>query len=645
MSATPEKGRRSLHPVRTGALVLGAPAVLAALDLLCRLEIASLLELNHDPAARMAALHSATLGVLKDLLLVMPAYGVFALAPRASTLRLTHVVLLLAALILVGDLAYFYFTLEHVEPILFVNLNVHSLRGTLDLRGGLTAALGGVGVLALVWLNSRLLGGARPGLARPTASVFLLGACLLPTLPLMVSTQPKMPHEEHGVAKFLNQTRDAYLKKVSAPILANFFAAAADSRRLEKAAPPIQAARYTPDEAAILRKLRLLDADAPGAQVAAKPSPEIRRIVLLILESLPAAYLHTYNPTVPAEATPFLDSLLRRYPHFDRFHTSNMPSDWGLNSMLLSRLRPDWDGGRPSLLSVLHDQGDFESFYVRGVSKHYSNELQTYTRMFQMNHYIAFEELSERYDSKWHSAWGFNNAVVYEEGVRILREHRDEKVVLVLKTIDLHQPGPFQGIPRKYLPEALQRRDVGLFNALYWVDRCIRGFFGTLEEEGLFDEHTLVVVTSDHTPHPGVEYRQTVPPEEYVRLGRLPLIFATRDPERLRGLDTARIASQVDLSPTLLELVGLPKPRGFVGRSLFGADPNRFAIGVYRDTFYYSSDTETFNETLSEAEPRQTLRNRALRKWLDNLDAEFGTTEREVGRESAHRKRATRRTL
>lgn len=618
------------HALKTGALVLGGPALFALLDLLGRLQLASLLALNHEPAARTAALHAAILGVLEDLLVLLPAYVAFALVPRAATLRLTHAVLALAALILAGDLAYFYFTLEHIEPVLFVNLNPVSLGGTLDLRSGWLAALGAAGALALVWLNGRLLGDARPGLPRPAASALLLGACLLPLLPQVVATQPQMPPPENGMAEFLDRTRNAYLKKVSAPILWNFFAAAADSRRLEQPAPPVQAEQYTPDESALLRELRLLDAASPGAPVAAKPSPEIRRIVIVTLESLPVAYLHSYNPSVPAEATSFLDALLLRYPHFDQFYTSNMPSDWGLSSLLLSRLQPDWDGGRPSLLSVLRDQGGFESFWVRGASKHYGNELYTYPRMFQMDHYFAFEELSERYDSKWHSAWGYNDAVVYEEGVRILREHRDDKVVVVLNTIDLHQPGPFQGVPHKYLPEALQRRNVGLFNALHWTDRCLRGLFQTLDEDGLFDEHTLVVVTSDHTPHPGVEYRETVPAEEYVRLGRIPLVFAMRDSERLRGLDTARLASQVDLAPTLLDLVGLPKPRGMVGRSLLGANPDRIAIGVYRDTFYYRSATTTFEEALSGEESQQTPRSRALRKWLHNLDVELPPDEREA---------------
>ena len=46
---------------------------------------------------------------------------------------------------------------------------------------------------------------------------------------------------------------------------------------------------------------------------------------------------------------------------------------------------------------------------------------------------------------------------------------------------------------------------MGLFNALAWADYCLRTFFEKLERNQLFDDHTLVVVTSDHTPHPGVE--------------------------------------------------------------------------------------------------------------------------------------------
>lgn len=263
----------------------------------------------------------------------------------------------------------------------------------------------------------------------------------------------------------------------------------------------------------------------------------------------------------------------------------------------------------------------FESYYVRGVSKHYGNELAIYPRLFQMDHYYALEELSERYDEPWRSSWGFNNEVVYAEGLRILKEHRDRKVIVVLKTIDLHQPGPFEGVPEKYLPEALQQLDVGLYNALHWADRSVGRLIEALEAERLLDDRTLLILTSDHSPHPGVAYRETVPEQEYERLGRLPLIFITPNTAALAALDTEGYASQLDLAPTVLALLGVDAPAGFQGRSLLGHDRARYRVGVYRDTFYLGSSRGTFSEPVGEEDPRPTLRNRAIRKWLHNQDA------------------------
>jgi len=257
-SANREAGR----PLwKATALVLAMPALIACLDLLVRLQIAAVLQLNHDAAAQSAALRSSLLGVLKDLLLVMPAYGVLALVPCTATRRLTGIAIALAALILAADLAYFYFTLEHVEPVLFVNLNLLALAGTIELRSAASAGLAAIGTLALLWLNTRLVRGISADLARPALSILVLGACAFPLLPLAISTQPQMAHHDNEVEQFLDATRNASLKKLSAPILANFFTAAAASRQFEQAAAPIQSVPYTAQEAALLRDLRLLDAE------------------------------------------------------------------------------------------------------------------------------------------------------------------------------------------------------------------------------------------------------------------------------------------------------------------------------------------------------------------------------------------------
>jgi phosphoglycerol transferase MdoB-like AlkP superfamily enzyme len=167
----------------------------------------------------------------------------------------------------------------------------------------------------------------------------------------------------------------------------------------------------------------------------------------------------------------------------------------------------------------------------------------------------------------------------------------------------------------------LQQRDVPVLNTLHWVDRCVRAFFEDLEERGLFNERTLVIVTSDHSPHPGATYRELVPRDDYRRLGRLPLIFVARDLTVLQDLDVDGFSSQVDLAPTILELLGVAAPPGFVGRSMIGRESERFRLGRYRDEFSYTSAKISFSETVAEDGESETLRNRAIRKWLHNQDA------------------------
>ena len=62
------------------------------------------------------------------------------------------------------------------------------------------------------------------------------------------------------------------------------------------------------------------------------------------------------------------------------------------------------------------------------------------------------------------------------------------------------------------------------------------------------------------------------------------------------------------------------QPPGFVGRSLLGTVSRRFSVGVYRDTFYYGSDAQSFSEGIADDASAKTLRSRAVAKWLRNLD-------------------------
>ena len=68
----------------------------------------------------------------------------------------------------------------------------------------------------------------------------------------------------------------------------------------------------------------------------AEPKASYDRIVMLVLESVHRDYMHYYNENIPAEATPYLDSLLEKYPHLDHYYSSAVPTTQGLNATFRS---------------------------------------------------------------------------------------------------------------------------------------------------------------------------------------------------------------------------------------------------------------------------------------------------------------------
>jgi arylsulfatase A-like enzyme len=110
---------------------------------------------------------------------------------------------------------------------------------------------------------------------------------------------------------------------------------------------------------------------------------------------------------------------------------------------------------------------------------------------------------------------------------------------------------------------------------LAYVDARLGEFIDGLKELGLYDRSTIVI-TSDHGEefwdHGGFEHGHTL----YDELIRLPLIIKPgRDPaasEAYRSDVTVReTVRQIDIMPTLLEMVGVDAPESFEGESFIAA--------------------------------------------------------------------------
>jgi arylsulfatase A-like enzyme len=103
-------------------------------------------------------------------------------------------------------------------------------------------------------------------------------------------------------------------------------------------------------------------------------------------------------------------------------------------------------------------------------------------------------------------------------------------------------------------------------NALHWTDRNVSAVLGEIEGSGLFDR-TVVVIASDHGEafyEHGLEGHAR---NLYREVTEIPLIVVL--PFRLEpGIVVETLVQNVDVWPTVLELLGLPALPNADGRSL-----------------------------------------------------------------------------
>ena len=189
-------------------------------------------------------------------------------------------------------------------------------------------------------------------------------------------------------------------------------------------------------------------------------------------------------------------------------------------------------------------------------------------------------------------------AYLAREACRFLRENRDNSFVLYVNFLEPHMPfnGPrdgqydrarvplpanFESFPSDAQPLKARARHLQFRErfrseadwrdliARYWglcsqVDSHVGTILGALDELGLSDD-TVVVFTSDHGDMMGSHQllTKTFMYQESVRVPLMVRLPGQHDGRRVSGP-----VSQIDLVPTLLDLMGQPLPEHLQGKSL-----------------------------------------------------------------------------
>jgi phosphoglycerol transferase MdoB-like AlkP superfamily enzyme len=309
-----------------------------------------------------------------------------------------------------------------------------------------------------------------------------------------------------------------------------------------------------------------------------------RNVVLISVESLSASYLGAYGATTGL--TPHLDQLARSGLKFEHVFATGTRTVRGLEALSLGTppvpgqaiVRRPGNEHLTTIGELLEHQG-FSTFFFYGGYGYFDN-MNAY---FGGNDYRVIDRTDFPKESvHFENVWGVADEVLFNNALMVLdKETRGSQPFFAhIMTTSNHRPYTYPD-GRINIPSPGGRQ-----GGVKYTDFAIGKFINDAKEKPWFND-TLFVIVADHCA--SVAGKSDLPVEKY----HIPLIFYA--PALLKQGTYAPMVSQIDIAPTLIEVLGKRGDDFFFGRSFFesGNYPERAFISNYQELGYLSQGVLT----------------------------------------------------
>ena len=317
------------------------------------------------------------------------------------------------------------------------------------------------------------------------------------------------------------------------------------------------------------------------------------RVILIASESLSNKYLHRVNGKIPPQASAPLDNLMTAYPSASLQHVT-LSTLYGLTVIFTSHpyAQLAYENGYPvSFVKELKKQG-FHTAFLRGANETYMDENILF-KQAGFDEVIGATYFETRPEYKAYiDWWGLTDRQLFKYAGEYLQSHQKEPLFMTLLTVDSHVPlGRLD-----YLGQEYEEIDAEFYNiptlprAFARFGQDVERFLADLNKRGLFDENTLILVTADHPSYSNTPTNKLFKPYQ-ADFDNLPFIIITKTPIKAPLADN-KLISQLDIAPTVLDLLQVEPPSGFFGHSLFDTSARRSIFDIKEDYAVVTTDKE-----------------------------------------------------
>ena len=315
-------------------------------------------------------------------------------------------------------------------------------------------------------------------------------------------------------------------------------------------------------------------------------------IVIIVVESLSADFMGSFGND--KNITPNLDKLARESLLFTNVYATGTRTVRGLEA--LSLCIPPTPGQsivrRPnnhnlSLIGTVLAEHGYSSSFVYGGYGYFDNM----NEFFKNNNYEVIDRTNiEASEIDFETIWGVADEILFDKALKEIDEKtaKSQKVFQMIVTTSNHRPFTYPGNRIDIEPGT---RD----GAVKYTDWAIGDFIKKANNKDWFTNTVFVIVADHQASSAG---RVDLPINKY----HIPcLIYA---PQIIMPGRNERLMSQIDISPTLLGLLGHTYKSNFLGYDINNLEygQERVFISTYQNLGYIKNDKLVILKPKSKAE-------------------------------------------
>lgn len=316
-------------------------------------------------------------------------------------------------------------------------------------------------------------------------------------------------------------------------------------------------------------------------------------IYMVVLESYSGIYL---NEKIDGKyVTPTLNSLLKEGVSVEDFYGNSVQTIKGQFSIYCSKIplirgKASYKVTRNNLdcLPEKLKKLGYENLFFQS----YTNLDFDNTGKFMRQ--IGFKNLAvsdssllnivQRKENIW--GWGMQDDLSYKQFINKSLEYKkaDEPLFAVMHTISHHMK--FNRVPnnqRYFYPNSKNKKQ-DFINSLHLSDKYLGEFIKEMKAKGLYD-NSIIIITGDHS-YPAGEHglydNQTSYYQEFFKTPFLVIWKDKLEPQIIKK----ETRSQIDIAPTLLDLIGYSGNIEYLGNSIFSGEKSyAYLVQPYNGTF------------------------------------------------------------